>query len=60
MIGVNHLGELPPKLRAAALLIAEKVASGAIYHDAVELAKFDCAFPPGANEYNAFIERAMA
>jgi hypothetical protein len=49
MIGVNHLGELPPKL-GAALMIAEKGASGAIYHDALEPAKYDCAFPPGANE----------
>lgn len=59
ILKVNHLSELPPKLRKAALLIPNKIAQGVTHEDAVELAKYDCSFPVGANEYNAFIKRVM-
>jgi len=58
--GVNVLEELPPKLRRLALQQCERFAEGTTYEDAVELAKYDCGFPPGALEYNGFISEAMA
>jgi hypothetical protein len=57
---MSYLSELPPRFRKPALILSERIAKGgASYEDAVELAKRDCKYPPGANEYNALIERAM-
>lgn len=52
--GVNFLDELPEKLRKRVLLVPNKVASGALYDDAVELAKFE-GLRRDTNEYNDFI-----
>jgi hypothetical protein len=38
--GINHLAELPPKLRQAALLIDDKVPSGTPAEDAATLAQY--------------------
>ena len=38
--GVNFLGELPPKLRQAALVIDDKVPSGITLEDAETLAEY--------------------
>ena len=37
-----------------------RIASRVTSEDAVELARYDCKFPQGANEYIEFIKRAMA
>lgn len=61
--GVNFLGELAPRLRNSVLLIEEKVASGALYDDAVDLARLAGLRPDFAhddNPYNSFIDEAMA
>jgi hypothetical protein len=60
--GVNSLGELPIKLRNACLLIGDKEASGALYDDAVELAKQAGLRPDASHEdnpYNHYIDEAM-
>lgn len=61
--GLNFLDELPERLRNAALLIEEKDAAGALYDDAVLLAKFAGLRPDPTredNDFNRFISRAMA
>jgi hypothetical protein len=61
--GVNFLGELAPKLRNAALLIADKTGSGALFDDAVVLARLAGLRPDFSREenpYNAFIDQAMS
>ncbi len=60
--GVNYLDELPAKLRQALLLLPEPVASGALYDDAVVLAKHAGLRPDFSkddNRYNNFIDQAM-
>jgi hypothetical protein len=56
--GVNSLGELPERLRRQALLIPDKVARGALYDDAVELAKLK-GLVPQTNEFNDAVREAM-
>jgi hypothetical protein len=56
--GVHFLGELPDKLRQAALSIKEKVASRATFEDAETLAGL-AGLIPRTNEYNDFIQSAM-
>jgi hypothetical protein len=51
---------LPETLRNSVPPFTRRIPSRATYDDAVELARYDCRFPPGANEYNAFIAAAMA
>jgi len=59
--GVNHLGELPEKLRRTALLIEEKIPSGTTVEDAEELAKYvRPALGKNSNKYLDFIERAIS
>jgi hypothetical protein len=57
--GVNHLGELPPQLRSACLLIKDKHGAGALYDDAETLAQY-ARLSKGTNEYNDFISHAMS
>jgi hypothetical protein len=54
----NTLSELPQNLRQA-FLQGKVIAQGAIHADAVELAKYQCRFPPNTEGYDAFIEGAM-
>lgn len=56
--GVNFLGELPTRLRAAVLLMREKKASGATYEDACELARY-ARLQPQTNAFNDFVTGAM-
>lgn len=59
--GVRFLDELPRKLRQAVLLIPDKVVEGALYDDAVLLAKFAGLVPDPLrvdNDYNKFINEA--
>jgi hypothetical protein len=63
ILGCNFLGELPLRLRSAALLITDKLARGALYDDAVLLAKFQGYRPDpdhSENDYDDYIKRAMA
>jgi hypothetical protein len=60
--GVNFLGELAPKLRNNALLIEDRVGSGALFDDAIVLAQLAGLRPDPAhddNPYNRFIDRAL-
>jgi hypothetical protein len=56
--GVNFLDELPAKLRQAVLLIPDKLMAGALYDDAIELAKLK-GLVPQTNEFNDFVRDAM-
>ena len=56
--GVNFLDELPPKLRRSVLLIKDKVAEGALPHDADTLAIY-AGLKRGVNNYEAFVEAAI-
>jgi hypothetical protein len=56
--GANSLGELPPKLRQAVLLIKEKEASGATVEDAETLAGY-ARLARGTNGFNAFVDEAI-
>jgi hypothetical protein len=61
--GVNFLDQLPAKLRNVALLIKDKYGSGALYDDAIELAKYEGLRPDPSREdnpYNRFIDEATA
>jgi hypothetical protein len=61
--GVNFLGELPEKLRNAALLIKDKHVHGALYDDAEVLAKYRGLRPDHTregNDYNRFIDAAIS
>ena len=58
--GAHTLKELPEALRNSLPRFDRRIPSRVTYDDAVELARYDCPFPPGANEYNAFIKQAMA
>lgn len=59
IVGVNHVGELPPKLRQAALLIEDKTGTGTTYEDAETLAQ--CAgLQRGTVAYNYYVAGAMA
>lgn len=55
---VSTLDELPDRLWKE-MLRGDKKYGGVTYEDAVELARYDCKFPPTTNEYHAFIEGAM-
>lgn len=55
---VNHLSELPDKLRQSVLSITDKTASAALYDDAETLAKY-AHLEPRTNEYNDFVREAM-
>jgi hypothetical protein len=57
--GVDSLAELPPKLRAAALLIKDKVPSGTTFEDAETLARY-AHLQPRTNEYNDFVQGAIS
>lgn len=57
--GVNTLSELPLQLRNTMLLIKDKTAAGALYEDAVLLAKYK-GLLPNTNEFNAEVDAAMA
>lgn len=57
--GVNFLDELPLRLKRAALLIKDKEASGALYEDAVTLAKYDGTFQVNQNGFIDIITAAM-
>lgn len=60
--GVATLSQLPPRLRDELLLVKDKHASGALYDDAVLLAKYQGLQPDPtreANPYNEFIQAAM-
>lgn len=57
--GVYHLAELPLSLRNAMLLIQDKQASGALYDDAVLLARF-AGLTPGTNAFNDYVEQAIS
>jgi len=56
--GVTHLGQLPDKLRAAVMLVADKRPSGALYDDAVELARH-AGLTPNTIEFNDEVAAAM-
>jgi hypothetical protein len=61
--GVDFLGEMPAKLRQAALLIADKQAAGATFEDAETLARYAGLQPDPLREDNGcnrFVEEAMA
>ncbi|KAB2943073.1 MAG: hypothetical protein K8F92_04770 [Hyphomicrobium sp.] len=57
--GINFLGELPLRLRQAALLIKDKQASHALIDDAEILAKY-AGYAPHTNQYIAEVERAIS
>jgi hypothetical protein len=57
--GCNFLGELPAKLRQAALLIEEKVPSGTTMEDAEMIAQY-AGHVPGTVGFTGFIQDAMA
>jgi len=57
--GVNFLGELPPKLRQAALLIDGKVPSGTTLEDAETIAQYE-GLVPGMIGFTDFTQEAMA
>jgi hypothetical protein len=57
--GVYHLGELPPKLRQATLLIEEKVPGGTTGEDAETLAQY-ARLVPRTIAHTDFIQAAMA
>lgn len=60
--GVRFLDQLPEKLRLGVLLVPEKVVGGAIYDDALLLAKHAGLHPDQLREenaYNQFVEKAM-
>jgi hypothetical protein len=57
--GVNFLGELPVKLRQGALLIEDKVPSGATLEDAEMIAQY-AGHVPGTVGFTGFIQDAMA
>ena len=63
IVGVNSLNEMPVKLRQMALLIRERVPSGALYEDAVTLA-YHAGLRPDLtredNPFNNFVRTAMA
>lgn len=59
IVGLNHLGEVSDKLRDALLLVRDKVARGALYDDACELAKLRGLIPQ-TNSFNDFVREAMA
>lgn len=54
--GINHLGELSPKLRQGVLLIEDKVGSGTTYEDAEVLAKYAGLRPDPTREHNTYNE----
>lgn len=56
--GVNHLGELPVKLRQAMLLIDEKVPSGTTMEDAETLAEY-AGYVPGTQGFTDFVQGAV-
>lgn len=56
---VNFLGELPEKLRSSVLLIKDKHARGALYDDAVLIAKFR-GYTPGTNEFNDDVRTSIS
>ena len=59
--GVRFLGELPDRLRDSVLLIEDKTVAGALYDDAVLLAKYAGHIPDrlrAENAYQAYIEAA--
>jgi hypothetical protein len=56
---VNTLSELPPKLRQAALLIENKMASGTTTDDAEMLAAY-ARLRRGTVAYNDFLSSAVA
>ena len=58
-VGVNHLSELSPKVRDAALLIEDKRGVQATYEDALTLARH-ARLLPNTNEFNDFVQQAMA
>jgi hypothetical protein len=58
IVGCNFLGELPPKLRQAALLIKDKVASGTNAADAEELAQY-AGLVPHTTGHKDFVDGAM-
>jgi hypothetical protein len=57
--GINHLAELPPKLRQAALLIEDKVPSGTTAEDAETLAQY-ARLVPQTVAHTDYIAGAMA
>lgn len=57
--GVNSLGELPPKLRQAVLLIKDKTASGATAEDAETLATYVSGFERGTQGFSCNVQAAM-
>lgn len=59
-IGLNNLSELDKKMQQAVLQIPDKIGRECTWDDAVELAKIGCRFPPGTNEYNAYVEERMS
>jgi hypothetical protein len=60
IMGVYFLGELPPKLRQAVLLIEDKTAKGAIAEDAETLADYTSRFPRGTIEWKDAVKDAMS
>jgi hypothetical protein len=63
IVGVNSLNEMPVKLRQMALLIRERVPTGALYEDAVTLAYHAGLRPDPTREnnpFNNFVRAAMA
>lgn len=59
IFGCNFLGELPPKLRQAALLLEEKTASRARLEDAELLAEY-AGLIKGTNAFNEFVSGAVS
>jgi hypothetical protein len=57
--GLNFLGELPPRLRQAVLLIKDKRPAAALYEDAEVLARY-AGLAPGTNAFNDFVQDAMS
>jgi hypothetical protein len=58
VIGCNTLSELPPKIRQAALLFDEKIASHARLEDAELLAEYS-GLIRGTNAYNDYVSEAV-
>jgi hypothetical protein len=56
--GVQHLSELPTKLRGAALLIEEKIPQGTNYEDAKVLAHY-ARLVDGTNEFHDYVQQCM-
>jgi hypothetical protein len=58
--GAHTLKELPEALLNSLPRFDRRIPSRTTYENALELARYDCPFPPRTNEHDAFIQRCRA